>query len=208
VLAGLATASEPEAAVLVLVCAVAAARCLREARRGSPGAWRSVLAPGLSVTGIVGVAAFLWAWTGSPTAAFATQQYGWHERTDVLALVHLVTRFAGEISFSHFNHPTINLNLPVGILGAVFLIVGLWLLAGSPRRISLEAAVWTLGIGFLAVSSEYVPPNPRLLITAFPAVLVFAYRLRGARWAVFLGANAVLLAGLSALTFVGVTLRP
>ncbi len=56
---------------------------------------------------------------GTPFATFTTQHYGWRERTDPLALVHLVTRFAGEISFTHFNHPTINLNYPVGIVGAL-----------------------------------------------------------------------------------------
>ena len=207
-LAALATASEPEAVVLVAVCAAAALRQIHAARSDRRRALPSLAAPVLSLSGLLAVGAFFWAWAGSPVATFTTQHYGWNERTDALALVHLVTRFAAQVSFAHFNHPTINLNLPVGIIGAVFLAVGLWLLARSKRRISLEAAVWTLGISFLAITSEYVPPNPRLLITAFPAVLVFAYRLRGAAWTIFISANAVLLAGLSALTFVGITLRP
>jgi len=82
------------------------------------------------------------------------------------------------------------------------------LLLRNPRQISPEALTWTLAISFLAVTSEYVWPNPRLLITAFPAVLVFAHRLRGRRYAVLIASNAVLLAGLSALTYVAVTLRP
>ncbi len=69
--------------------------------------------------------------------------------------------------------------------------------------------MWTLGIALLiAVTSEYVPPNPRLLITAFPVVLVYAYRLRGRSFDWLLAVNVVLLAGLSALTFHNVTLRP
>ena len=207
-LAGCATAGEPEALVLIPVCAVSALRYVLGPGRGDPAARRSWFAPILSVTGIAGVLAFFWAWTGTPFATFTTQHYGWGERTDPLALVHLVTRFAGEISFTHFDHPTINLNYPIGILGAVILIVGLILLARSPRQISLEAWVWTLGIGFIAVTSEYVPPNPRLLITAFPAVLVYAYRLRGRGWHWLVAVNVVLLAGMSALTFHNVTLRP
>jgi hypothetical protein len=58
------------------------------------------------------------------------------------------------------------------------------------------------------VTAEYVPPNPRMLITAFPAVIVLAYYLKGRAFGWLLLTNGVLLAGLSALTFVGITLRP
>ena len=73
---------------------------------------------------------------------------------------------------------------------------------------SVEALVWTAGIVFLAVTSEYTPPNPRLLITAFPAVIVAAYYLGKRSFAAVLVVNGGLLALLSALTFVGPTLRP
>jgi hypothetical protein len=46
------------------------------------------------------------------------------------------------------------------------------------------------------------------LITAFPAVIVPAYYLRGRGFASLAVLNGILLAGLSALTFVGTTLRP
>jgi hypothetical protein len=68
--------------------------------------------------------------------------------------------------------------------------------------------VWTFGISLIAVTSEYVWPNPRLLITAFPALLVLARYLRGRGFALLACANVVLLVGLSYLTFVHVTLRP
>jgi hypothetical protein len=206
VLAGLATAAEPEALVLVPVCAVSAFVALRR------GGWRlerpSLIAPLLSLTGVGAFAIFLWAWTGTPFASLIAQRYGWGERTDPLALVHLVNGLASEISFAHFNHPTINLNLVIGIAGAVFLIVMLVMLVRAKPAISIEAAVWTAGIGFLAVTSEYTAPNPRLLITAFPAILVLAHYVKGRWFAVVLSANTVLLAGLSALTFIGTTLRP
>jgi Gpi18-like mannosyltransferase len=208
ILAALATASEPEAVILVVVCAIAAALELRRRGWADHGARRSLLAPALAPVGLVAFAGFLWAWTGTPFANWIAQHYGWKERTDPLALVHLVTTLANQISFTHFNHPTINLNLVVGLLGAVFLLGMLILLARARRTISVEALLWTLGIGFLAVTSEYTWPNPRLLITAFPAVVVLAYYLRGRRFTAVLLANGALLAGLSALTFVGVTLRP
>jgi hypothetical protein len=155
-------------------------------------------------------AAFLWAWTGTPFATYLAQHFGWGEKTDLLALVHQGQWLAGEISFAHFNHPTINLNLVAGLVGAAVLVGGLVLLARMPRgsRISAEAMVWALAIAFLCVTSEYVPPNPRLLITAFPVVLVFAARLRGRAAGALLIGNGALLAALSYLTFVGTTLRP
>ncbi len=207
-LAALATASEPEAVILVLVCAVAAVLELRRRGWADHGARRSLLAPLLAPVGLLAFAGFLWAWTGTPFANWIAQHYGWKERTDPLALVHLITTLANQISFTHFNHPTINLNLVVGLVGAAFLLGMLVLLAIARRTVSVEALIWTLGISLLAVTSEYTWPNPRLLVTAFPAVIVLAYYLRGGRFTALLLANGALLAGLSALTFVGVTLRP
>jgi hypothetical protein len=208
-LAGLATAVEPDAAALIVVCGVAALLELRRRGWNLRAARRSLWAPALSVSGLGAFAIFLWAWTGTPLATFQAQHYGWQEKTDPIALVHLARRLGDQISFTHFNHPTINLNYVVGIGGALFLFVGLALLFKQRGRIPVEAMLWTLGISFLAITSEYVPPNPRLLITAFPAVIVFARYLERRRgFVAFAIANGVLLVALSALTFVGVTLRP
>lgn len=204
-LAAIATATTPESVVLVLVCAVAAGVELR--RRGWR-ARRSLLAPLLAPTGLVAFLVYLWAHTGTPLAYTEAQKYGWNEKTDLLALGHLVRSLANEISFSHFNHPTINLNLVVGVAGVVVLVLLLVLLARRWRTISVEAWVWTLGVTYLMVSSEFTPPNPRLLLTAFPLVTVPAcYLRRGGYW-LLAASYGVLLAGLSALTFVGTTLRP
>lgn len=209
VLAGLATAAEPEALVLVLVCAVSAAMELRRHGWRLAAARRSLLAPLLSVSGAVAFAAYLWARTGTPFANLIAQHDGWKEKSSPLALVHLVRRLGSEISLSHFNHPTINLNLVVGVAGAVALVVMLVLVFRSRREISVEAIVWTLGISLLAVTSEYpFSPNPRVLITAFPAVLVLARYASGRSWRVLAWTNGVLLAGMGLLTLVGTTLRP
>jgi hypothetical protein len=75
-------------------------------------------------------------------------------------------------------------------------------------RISVPALVWTFAIAFLVITSENVPPNPRMLITAFPLVLVVAYRLKGRAFSWLIGGSTVLLVVMSAVTFVGVALRP
>ena len=208
ILAATATATVPEAAVLVVVCAVSATLELRRAGWRERSARRSLAAPVLAPIGLIAVAVFFWAWTGSPFANLIAQRDGWKERSDPIALVHLAKRLAHQISFSHFNHPTINLNLVVGLAGAIVLLVLLVLMIKAWRTVSVEALVWTLGISLIAVTAEYTPPNPRLLITAFPAVLVPAYYLKRRGFAAVLVVYGVLLAGLSALTFVGLTLRP
>jgi hypothetical protein len=199
-LAGIATAVEPDALALIPVCAVAAALELRRT-----GTRRALLSPALSLSGIAAFAAYLWAWTGTPLANYDAQHYGWGEKTDPFALVHQARSLASDISFAHFNHPTINLNLVVGLAGAVFLVAGAVALFRQRRTVSVEALVWAAAIGLLTVTSEFVPPNPRLLITAFPLVVVFARTVRG-RW--LLPLNGALLIAMSYLTYYGHTLRP
>jgi Gpi18-like mannosyltransferase len=209
VLAGLATATEPEALILVLVCALAAARELRRSGWRAPAARRSVLAPLLSLTGVAALLSFLWAWTGSPFATLIAQRDGWHEHSDPLALVHLVQKLAAQVSFTHFNHPTINLNLVSGVLGALALFAMLALIWRSRNEMSLEAIVWTLGISLVALTATYpFSANPRVLITAFPAVMVVGRYVSGRRFAFLAAVSCAALAGMGLLTFVRKTLRP
>ena len=209
VLAGFATACEPEAVVLVLVCLVSALLHVRRQGWRQWSSWRSMLAPLLSLTGIGAFALFLWNWTGTPFATMIAQHYGWGEKTDPFAVINLFSWLFGQIHFSHLNsHPTIDLNLVVGAAGVLLLIPALYWLFKSRRLVSVEGIVWTLGIVFLAVTSEYTPPNPRLLITAFPVVIVPAYYLGKKSFATVCVVSGVLLAVLSALTFVGPTVRP
>jgi Gpi18-like mannosyltransferase len=210
ILAGIGTAVQPSGLVLVVICAVSAALELhrRGWRLNSLAARRVLVAPILSLAGVSAFALFLWAWTGTPFANYQAQHHGWGEKTDFFALVHLTTTLFGQISPSHPNEPTVNLNLVVGLIGA-FLLLGMLVLVWRARRtISVEAIVWTVGISFLALTSEYVPPNPRMLITAFPALMVVAHYVRG-KWFTWLAwGNGILLVVLSLLTFYGVTLRP
>jgi hypothetical protein len=208
VLAGLSTAVGPSALAIIPACAVA---CMLELRRKGwrdRGARSSLLAPLLAPVGIVAFGIFLWSWTRTPFASFDAQRYGWGERTDALALYRQARTLQGESSFTHFDVHAVNLNLVAGLVGAVVLGVGIVLLLRRPNRVPAAALVWTLGVGFLAVTSEYTPPNPRLLITAFPAVLVLAHVVgtRGYKW--LIAVNATLLIVMSAITYVGIALRP
>jgi Mannosyltransferase (PIG-V) len=208
ILAGFATAVQPVALALIPVCAISALVELHRRGYRFSVLRRVVVAPLLSLAGIGAFAAFLWQWTGTPLANYDAQHHGWSEKTDPLALVHLTTTLAKQISFSHFNEPTINLNLVVGLIGAVLLGAMLIMVGLQWRRISIEAMLWTAGISFLALTSEFVPPNPRMLITAFPALMAAARYARGRWWTALVWCNAILLVGLSLLTFVGLTLRP
>ncbi|HEX8976610.1 MAG TPA: mannosyltransferase family protein [Solirubrobacteraceae bacterium] len=207
-LAGVATAVQPTGLALIPVCALSAGLEWRRHGYSFATLRRVVVAPLLSTVGVVSFAVFLWLWTGSPLANYEAQHHGWGEKTDLLALVHLTVTLVNQISFDHFNHPTINLNLVVGLIGAFLLIGMLYMLAHERRRVSTEALAWTAGISFLALTSEFVPPNPRLLITAFPAVMVAARHLRGRAWTAALWGNGILLIVLSVCTFWGTTLRP
>jgi Gpi18-like mannosyltransferase len=208
ILAGFATAVQPVGLALVPVCALSALLELRRQGWSLRRARRSFLAPLLSLTGLGGFVAFLWAWTGSPLATYLAQHHGWSETTTPLSLWHMGEKLSNEISFTHFNEPTINLNLVVGLIGGVVLLMMLVLVYFSRREISPEAILWTAAIAFLAFTSSNVPPLPRMLITAFPALMAVARYAQGRWFRVLVWGNGALLAGLSLLTFYGFTLRP
>lgn len=208
ILAGIGTAVGPNGLVLILVCAVAVARVARHHGLGSAETRRSLPALLLSPAGFVGFCAFLWTRTGNPLAFFWAQRNGWGEQTEPLALLHQAQYLANEISFAHFNYHLIDWNLVSGLFGAAFLAVAMYLLFRGRTEVSPEALAWVLGIAFLTVTSEHVPPNPRMLITAFPATLVYVRYLRTRGYQVLLGAGTGLLCVMSALTYVGYSLRP
>jgi hypothetical protein len=208
VLAGFATAIQPDAIALVAACVVAAVLELRRDGWRDRRAARSLLAPLLSLSGIGAFAIFMWIWTGTPFATLEAQRYGWGQKVDPIALSFQWRFLTGELHHFNLAHPSLNVSPISGLLGAVVLVVGVVLLFKRPARISAEAMAFTLSIGLLAVVSETLSPNPRILITAFPAVLVFAYycKPRSYRW--LMGATGVLLVVMSVLTYGGHSLTP
>jgi hypothetical protein len=185
ILAGLATATEPEGVV-------------RNHGWNSRAGRRSLVAPALSLTGVTAVAAFLWAHTGTPFATLIAQHRSWGEGFNLASLADQVQRLVWRTGHTIAR----KLGPPIGgLAGAVVLVVLLTLLFRRRRTVSLEALVWTLGIALISVCAERVPPNSRLLITAFPAVLVVATYVGGRRFWLLQSVNVLLLVATAWFTF-------
>ncbi len=206
-LAGLATGVGPDALAIVPTCAAPAVVAIRHHGWRDRRTLKSLVAPLLSPLGAIGFAAFLWDWTGSPFANLIAQKDGWHESTNPLAVPIQAGVLLKEIGFGlHFSH--INVNVPVALVGSVFLAFGLFWLWKDRASLPIEVIVFTAAMSFLMVTSLHVPPNPRLLITAFPVVAVYAKRFVGRGWRWNLWLNWICLIGLSAITYMGRLLRP
>ena len=209
-LAGAATAVGPVALAVIPACLVAAGQELRRHGWRDPGARRALLAPLLAPLGVVVFGVYLWLHTGDPLASYIAQHEprGWDESSSPLALLWVAGHFLGQVIHLDFGHPKINLNYPAGLLGAAFLLIGLrWLIRRRPR-IPAPAMAYTLGVALLTVTSTNVPPNPRMLISAFPVVAVYAERLQGRAWRRLLIATGLLTVAMSLVTYVGTGLRP
>jgi hypothetical protein len=208
-LAGASTAVAPVAFAIIPACAVAALIELRERGWRDPEARRSLLAPLLSPLGPVLLAIFLWIWAGSPTANYTAQHHGWSERTTLTSLVHVAQHLIHQILHApSLSHPGINLNYISGLLGAAFLVWAIVLLLRTRPRIPAPPIVYTVAIAAFTFTSSMTQPNPRMLICAFPALGVVAYRCRGRAFRRLIGISAFLLVAMSYVTYVGVGLRP
>ncbi|HEY2550277.1 MAG TPA: mannosyltransferase family protein [Streptosporangiaceae bacterium] len=203
VLAAVAGTTEPLALVLVLVCAVAALHEVRAHSWRDPQARRSLAAPLLSPLGLGALAVFLWAWTGTPFAIYLAQHYGWHQQNQPLALLGLpVTKHL-------IGHPgqllphLIAWNIWNGVLGGVFLLVSIIVLVRVRRELSAGALTMAIGVAVVALWSILTPPNVRVALIAFPAILVWGRRLSGRAFELFVAAEVLLLGFTSALTFSG-----
>jgi hypothetical protein len=205
VLAGLATAVEPAAVILIPVCVAVSWR------QGALHGWRdrrarrSLLAPLLAPSGIATFAVYLWYRTGTPFASYEAQHYGWHQG-DPFALL------SQPIARRLLAHPStlpghlLNLSLWNGLLGSVFLMFALVALARARYELTPGVLLWAAGVGALTLWSVMSLTNARMLLIAFPAVLIWARRLSGRRFTVFLGAEVGLFVIASGLTLGGLML--
>jgi hypothetical protein len=208
-LAGLSTAVGPVAMAIIPACAAAALLEMRRRGWTSPRSWRALMAPALAPAGAIGLGAYMWAHTGSPFAVYIAQRYGWHESSTPWAIPRLVEALVQEIDGTAKLHPQVDLNIIAGLLGTAFLAWGLWLIWRNRRRIPVPAILWTVGIAGLTLTSNATPPNARMLLCAFPVLLVVAKEVqsvKGRGW--LLGTTFVLTVAMSIVTFVSTGLRP
>lgn len=207
-LAAVATAVEADGLVLVLACAVAAAAELRHA--GWRGHSRGVLAaPLLAPVGAVAFGIFLWRWTGTPLATLDVQRTAWHETTSLLARAEEVPRLVHEIGRGlRAGHDWRQLNQISDLAGTVYLVVAGAVLLGRRVRPPAAAIALCAGIAALTLTSHGTAPNPRMLLTAFPLVVIWAARLERRGYVAVAAAWTVLLVLMSAMTFLPVSLRP
>ena len=207
-LAALSTAVGPVAVAVIPACAVSALVELWRKGWRDPEARRALIAPLMAPLGLIAFGLFLWLHAGTPMASYETQRYGWEETSTPLALLRDAEQLFRQAFPAAGTHPgVINANYIAGLIGAAILLGGLVLLVLRPR-VPLPTLVWTLGVAVLTVTSAQTPPNARLLLCAFPAVIVYAQRLRGRWFNAVMVLNCLLFVGMSWFTFVGVDLRP
>jgi nitrate reductase NapE component len=216
-LAGVAGAVEPIGLVAILVCTVAAWQQASESRWDLKTIRQVGIAPLLSLSGIGAFGIFLWIRTGSPLATVQAQANGWHQNGNPVELmVHVISAMAsGPSAYLATHH--VNLDFISGLLGAVFLILSVLILSrhGSTvsflpdgTGISLEGYAWVVGIGLMTLWSIRTPPNPRMLMLAFPSVAIWAEHLKTKGLLVFVTVETVAFLVMSAMTFHGRLLTP
>ena len=210
-LAGLATAVGPVAVGAVAACAVAAGLEIRQRGWANREARRSLLAPILSPIGLIAFGIFLWVQTGTPLASFRAQHGAWQETTTPLAIPRVVGSLVHQIFISGVGHHGpggIDLNGILALLGTAFLIYAFWRMWKARHTIPIPVWVWTIVVALLALTSAKTPPNPRLLICAFPLVLIVGAEQKGRAQRWLLVADIACLLVMSWFTYVGIWLRP
>jgi len=198
ILAGLlgaaATAVRPNALVLVLCFAWAAVVAIHQRRE-----WRALLAPILAPLGTL--AFFVWQGhrVGDYTFWFRVQDEGWKQRIDfgentINKFLWLVNDYSGG---------TAQTVLMLGLILMVVMLVFLW--RWKPPAV---LTIWTVGVLFLAVTSESQGARPRYLLTAFPLIIAVARGVEGEAFRWVLATSAALMMLMTVLVAHPLTLEP
>jgi hypothetical protein len=157
ILAGLATASRPNAIAIVASCVVAAIVAIVQRRE-----WKALLAPLLAPVGWISFQLFLAHQTGERDAWFRVQGEAWDEGTSFgLTAIKAI----GNASVHPLDSPRNVLTL----LCIAAMLFGLW--ATWKRPLPLPVTVYTIGILALMLLPQTVTARPRFLFTAFPLLI-------------------------------------
>ena len=160
ILAGLATASRPNAIAIVASCVVAAILAIVQRRE-----WRALLAPLLAPVGWISFQLFLAHQTGERDAWFRVQGEAWDEGTSFgLTAIKAI----GNASVHPLDSPRNVLTL----LCVSAMLFGLW--ATWKRPLPLPVTVYTICILALMLLPQTVTARPRFLFTAFPLLISVA----------------------------------
>jgi hypothetical protein len=184
--AALASATRPNAIVLVACCLCAAGIAIAKHRQ-----WAALTAPALAPLGLVIHFAFLYFRTGNLWAYQISQAQAWRLKIRLSTPVHVLMAFA--------DHPFV-LDGVLQVLGIAFIVVAAVILLRS----NYPSVLLVYGIGLGALDLCQVP-TPRFVLTAFPLVAVVGHRLRGRWFGLVLAGCAIGLAGLLVQTVLGHT---
>ncbi len=171
----------------------------------------ALLAPILSTFGVIGFAIFLWFWTGSPFADYTAQHVAWSESTTPLAIPRVFGSLIRQMFISGvgLHGPGgIDLNGVARAGGDGLPALGVRLLWEHRERVPSTAWVWAICVALLALTSAKTPPNPRMLIVAFPVVIVVGAALTGRSYRRAMVINVAATLVMSYFTYVGLWLRP
>jgi hypothetical protein len=193
VLAGLCTASRPNALALVLACAWAAAVAIKQRRE-----WRSLVAPLLAPTGFIAFQAFVWVRTGAIDSWWRTQNQGWGEKLSASATW---DRFEAAI-----RQPLGDVNLTLAVAGT--LVVAVLLVCLWKAKLPGPVVVYALGIVVLALLSKTLGARPRFVFTAFPLIVAPARFLRGTAFTTLVACMATVLGAFTVLSLCSLLATP
>ena len=183
--AGFATAVAPVALAAVPMCAVAAlaGRSAERGWRRPGGAAGADRADPLDRSARSASAIFLWFWTGSPLADYTAQHVAWSESTTPLAIPRVARLAAPPDVHLRRRHTRARGDRPQRDhwrCSAPRSCSGASSCSGTTAgECPLTAWVWTICVALLALTSAKTPPNPRMLIVAFPVVIVVGAALSG-----------------------------
>jgi hypothetical protein len=185
-LAGLATACRPNAVVLVVVCAWAAAEAVRRRRD-----IRSLAAPALAISGMAAFLGSLWLQLGEPGAWWRVQHEGWNQQVDFGRTLLAQVAWAVKAPFG-------NVERVIVVAGLMFAATGFVALIRLVRRRGWPVPLLVYTAGILGMASAYRVDvfRPRAVLAAFPLFLALGDAMSRRTFTVVVTLGAVALVAL------------